>query len=69
MNTCCQPAPLSTTAAPAQKPAARGFFTSLERLINTAGFVSVDLTDTIFASLPRSDGAPYEAVVRTNCSE
>ena len=71
MNTCCPPAALSTAApaAPVKAPAARGLFASLERLINTAGFVSVDLTDTIFASLPRSDGAPYEAVVRTNCSE
>ena len=68
MNTSCPPASLSV-AAPAQKPATRGFFASLERLINTAGFVSTDLTDTIFASVPRSDGAPYEAVVRTNCSE
>lgn len=72
MNTCCTTAPLSATAAPVaspKTPAARGLFASLERLINTAGFVSVDLTDTLFASLPRSDGAPYEAVVRTNCSE
>jgi len=29
----------------------------------------VDLTDTVFASLPRRDGAPYEAVVPPNCSE
>ncbi|MES1194609.1 MAG: hypothetical protein ABUL65_01860 [Opitutus sp.] len=68
MNTCCPPATLSA-AVPAQKPASRGFFTSLERLINTAGFVSTDLTDTVFASLPRPDGAPREAVTRTNCSE
>ena len=69
MNTCCSTAPLSAAASPTKKPASRGFYTSLERLINTAGFVSVDLTDTVFASLPRPDGAPYEAVVRTNCSE
>ena len=69
MNTCCTTASLSTPAAPVQKPAARGFFPSLERLINTAGFVSVDLTDTLFASMPRPDGAHYEVVVRTNCSE
>lgn len=24
----------------------------------------MDLTDTIFATLPRRDGAPYEAIVR-----
>ncbi len=29
----------------------RGIFASLERLINTASFVSVDLTDTVFVSL------------------
>ncbi|SDR92358.1 hypothetical protein [Opitutus sp. GAS368] len=69
MNTCCPPTSLSAATPPAKTPAARGLFAALERLINTAGFVSVDLTDTIFASLPRSDGAPYEAVVRTNCSE
>jgi hypothetical protein len=63
MNTRC-----STTATPAT-PAARGLFASLEQLINTAGFVSVDLTDTVFATLPRPDGAPREAVLRTNCSE
>jgi hypothetical protein len=50
-------------------PAARGLLAALERLINTASFVSVDLTDTLFASLPRADGAPYAAVVRPNCSE
>ena len=69
MNTCCPPASLSATASSAKKPATRGRFATLERLINTAGFVSTDLTDTIFASLPRPDGAPYEAVVKTNCSE
>ena len=72
MNTSCTTTSLSVTATPvtpAKTPAAGGLFASLERLINTAGFVSVDLTDTILASLPRSDGAPYEAVVKTNCSE
>jgi hypothetical protein len=69
MKTNCPPASLSATTAPVKTPAARGLFASLERLINTAGFVSVDLTDTVFASLHRPDGAPYEAVVRTNCSE
>jgi hypothetical protein len=29
----------------------KGPFASLQRLINTASFVSVDLTDTVFASL------------------
>ena len=40
----------------AQLPAAparpiQGPFASLQRLINTASFVSVDLTDTVFVSL------------------
>jgi hypothetical protein len=69
MNTSCPPASVSVPSAPAKLPAARGLFASLERLLNTAGFVSVDLTDTLFATLPRRDGAPYEAVIRTNCSE
>jgi hypothetical protein len=71
MNTSCPTAPLSTTAAALPTPtrASRGLFASLERIINTAGFVSVDLTDTIFASMPRRDGAPYEAVIPPNCSE
>jgi len=63
MNDCCSPS-IQTAATPG-----RGFLTSLQRLINTAGMVSVDLTDTVFASLPRRDGAPYEAIVRPNCSE
>ena len=50
MNTTCPTVPL-TTPAPATPPAARGLFASLERLINTASFVSVDLTDTVFVSL------------------
>jgi hypothetical protein len=29
----------------------QGPFAALQRLINTASFVSVDLTDTVFASL------------------
>ena len=53
MNTSCPTAPLSaaTTALPAPTRASRGLFASLERLINTASFVSVDLTDTVFVSL------------------
>lgn len=69
MNTCCPTAPLSAPARPAPTRTSRGLFASLERIINTAGFVSVDLTDTIFASMPRRDGAPHEAVVPPNCSE
>ncbi len=79
MNDCCPPIPLPATrpelveraapAFPAKTSAPRGFFASLERLINTASFVSVDLTDTLFASLPPRDSAPPAAVVRPNCSE
>ena len=61
MKTCCQISPVQPPVVPA-----RGFFASLQRLIKTTRFVSVDLTDTIFASMPRRDGAPYEAVVRPN---
>jgi hypothetical protein len=69
MNTNCPPAALTAAAAATKPPEARGPFAILERIINSGGFVSVDLTDAIFASLPRRDGAPYEAVLRTNCSE
>ena len=64
MNTCCTVSQGRTPVAPK-----RGFLASLQRLINTTGLVSVDLADTVFASLPRRDGAPYEAVVPPNCSE
>lgn len=36
-------------------PARHGPLASLQTLINTAGLVSVDLTDTVFASMPRRD--------------
>lgn len=65
MNSSCPTTPLSPTALPAPAPASRGLFARLERIINTAGFVSVDLTDTIFASLPSGEGAPVEPVVPT----
>ena len=61
MKTCCQISRVQTPVVPT-----RGFFASLQRLIKTTRFVSVDLTDTIFASMPRRDGAPYEAVGRPN---
>ena len=64
MNTACSTSVTPTPATPEQ-----GFLNSLQKLINTASFVSVDLADTIFATLPRRDGAPAEAVVRSNCSE
>jgi hypothetical protein len=69
MNTNCPPASIPPSATSAKTPITRGVFASLGRLINTAGFASVDLTDMLFATLPRRDGAPYEAVVRPNCSE
>ena len=57
-----------TSARPIPATPARGFLSSLQKLINTAGMVSVDLTDTIFASMPRRDGAPHEAVVKNDQS-
>lgn len=50
MNTSCPTAPVSA-ALPAPTRPSRGLFASLEQLINTASFVSVDLTDTVFVSL------------------
>ena len=63
MNSCecissAQTSPVPTTPE-------RGFLASLQRLINTADLVSVDLTDTVFASPLARDGVPYEAVERT----
>jgi hypothetical protein len=49
MNSSCPSAPIHA-AAPVAHPG-RGLFASLEKLINTASFVSVDLTDTVFVSL------------------
>lgn len=51
MNTSCPPAPLQTPAVAAAPRPLRGLYASLERIINTASFVSVDLTDTVFVSL------------------
>lgn len=61
MNNRCSSPPIQTTATPV-----RGFLSRLQQLISTAGMVSVDLTDTVFASLPRRDGAPYEAIVKAD---
>jgi hypothetical protein len=58
MNASCP-----TNPVPVNAPPARGWFASLERLINTAGFVSVDLTDTIFASLPHPEDVACEPAV------
>jgi hypothetical protein len=64
MNTCCSTSSTPLPAAPVtgNPLASRGPFAALQRWF--AGAVSVDLMDTIFATLPRRDGAPYEAVVR-----
>ena len=64
MNTGHTISPLQTPATPE-----RGFLTSLQRLINTAGLVSVDLTDTMFAAMPRRDDAPNEAVMPPSFSK
>ena len=61
--------PTDPLPSPAPHKPIQGPFVALQRLINTAGLTSVDLTDTIFASLPRQDGAPREAVLPPNCSE
>lgn len=61
MNDCCSSTPIQPPATPE-----KGF---LQRLINTGGMISVDLTDAIFAAMPRREGAPYEAIVKSNCSE
>ncbi len=65
MNSSCPTTSLSPTALPAPAPSRRGLFARLERIINTAGMVSVDLTDTIFASLPPAKGTPVEPEVTT----
>jgi hypothetical protein len=43
--------PPAAPTSPAPRPLASGPFAALQRLINTASFVSVDLTDTVFVSL------------------
>ncbi len=67
MNTCCPTVPLS--AAPAKSPDRRGLFATLERLINTASFVSVDLTDTVFASLHEQRDRAPDSPPLLSCSE
>ena len=47
MNTCCPISPVPTPVAPARQP-----FALLQKFLNTAVFAPVDLTDTIYASLP-----------------
>jgi hypothetical protein len=66
MNTSCPTAPLSAPAAPR---ASRGLFASLERLINTASFVSVDLTDTVFVSLHEQRDRAPDTPPLLSCSE
>jgi hypothetical protein len=61
MNPSCPIVSLPATAAPAKPPVARRLFASLERLINTASFVSVDLTDTVFVSLHEQRDREAEA--------
>lgn len=65
MNTSCPTNPVSTKELPAPARTDRGLFSWLEPIINTASFISVDLTDTIFASLPPDEGAPVEPAVPT----
>lgn len=51
MKTSCPTAPLHVPAPASEPRLLRGVYASLERIINTAAFVSVDLTDTVFISL------------------
>jgi len=46
---------IMNTSCPTPTLPERGFFASLQRLINTSGMVSVDLTDTIFAHAGNRD--------------
>ncbi len=50
MNTHCPTASLHAVPTAPPRPL-RGLYASLDRLINTASFVSVDLTDTVVAAL------------------
>ncbi|HEX7631029.1 MAG TPA: hypothetical protein VF388_02765 [Lacunisphaera sp.] len=67
MKTDCPTVPLSLAAPSAEPRLLRGLYASLERIINTAGFVSVDLTDTVSISLYTA--RVREAENRANCSE
>ncbi len=69
MNSSCPTAPLSATALPTTARASRGLFASLERLINTASFVSVDLTDTVFVSLHEQRDRAPDTPPLLSCSE
>ncbi len=51
MKTNCPTLPLHVTPSAAEPRLLRGVYASLQRIIDTAGFVSVDLTDTVFISL------------------
>lgn len=67
MKTDCPAASLPVPAPSTEPRFLRGLYASLERVINTAGFVSVDLTDTVFLSL--HEQRVREAQKRFNCSE
>lgn len=66
MNDCCPTDSLAATIPPKSTPAPRGL---LSWVMNNPIMVSVDLMDSFLATMPRRDGAPYEAVIRPNCSE
>lgn len=67
MKTNCPSLPLHVPAPAAEPRLLRGVYASLERIINTASFVSVDLTDTVFISLHNE--RVREAERRLNGSE
>ncbi len=69
MNTSCPPAPLHAPVVSTPPRPLRGLYASLERLINTASFVSVDLTDTVFVSLHEQRDRAPDTPPLLSCSE
>ncbi len=64
MNTRCPSVALHAVTPPAKPRVFAGAFESLERLINTASFVSVDLADTVFVSLHEQRDREAEAAAK-----
>jgi hypothetical protein len=65
----CATAPLPSAFLPESTFSRSRLFGSLERIIDTAGFVSVDLTETVFVSLHEQRDRAPDAPPRLNCSE
>jgi hypothetical protein len=62
MNTCAYTTSLRPHPVP-DRPAGHWPLAALERLINTAGLVSVDLTDTVFTPMPEPEDQAHWAEV------